>query len=63
MAKGLAVIILFLVIWEIAAIIINNNYILPRLGDILLVLVHPLASVLGGASLAQKCGRKPQGRY
>jgi NitT/TauT family transport system permease protein len=53
MAKGLAVIVLFLIIWEIAAIIINNNYILPRLGDILLVLVHPLAPVLGGASLAQ----------
>jgi NitT/TauT family transport system permease protein len=53
MAKGLAFIVLFLIIWEVAAIIINNNYILPRLGDIILVLVHPLASILGGASLAQ----------
>ncbi|MEI7432796.1 MAG: ABC transporter permease [Methanomicrobiales archaeon] len=52
-AKGLVVIVLFLIIWEVAAIIINNNYILPRLGDILLVLAHPFASVLGGSSLAQ----------
>jgi NitT/TauT family transport system permease protein len=52
-AKGMVVIVLFLIIWEVAAIIINNNYILPRLGDILLVLVHPLASVLGGSSLVE----------
>ncbi len=52
-AKGLAVIILFLMIWEVAAIIINNNYILPRLGDIIWVLVHPLTSVLGGSSLVE----------
>ncbi len=52
-AKGLAVIILLLMIWEVAAIIINNNYILPRLGDIIWVLVHPLTSVLGGSSLVE----------
>jgi NitT/TauT family transport system permease protein len=52
-AKGLVVIVLFLVIWEIAAIIIDNNYILPRLGAILQVLFHPAASVLGGASLVE----------
>ena len=60
-AKGLVVIVLFLIIWEVAAIIINNNYILPRLGDILLVLVHPLTSVLGGSSLVENAARKPSG--
>ncbi len=52
-AKGLVVIIAFLVIWETAAVVINNNYILPRLGAILQVLVHPAAPVLGGSSLVE----------
>ena len=50
-AKGLVAIVIFLVIWEIAALAINNNYILPRLGAIVQVLVHPAAPVLGGSSL------------
>jgi NitT/TauT family transport system permease protein len=50
-AKGLAVIILLLVVWECAALIIDNNYILPSLGEIADVLLHPFASVLGGESL------------
>jgi NitT/TauT family transport system permease protein len=52
-AKGLAVIIAFLVIWEIAAVVIDNNYILPRLGAIVQVLVHPAAPVLGGSSIVE----------
>ena len=50
-AKGLFVILLLLVAWEIAAILINNSYILPRLGEIAAVLATPLQPVLGGESL------------
>jgi NitT/TauT family transport system permease protein len=50
-AKGLALIILILAVWQGAALIIQNNYILPPLGEILGVLVHPAEPVLGGASL------------
>jgi NitT/TauT family transport system permease protein len=57
LAKGMVVIVLFLIIWEVAAIILNNNYILPRLGDIAWVLVHPLTSVLGGASLVENAAQ------
>lgn len=49
--KGLALIIILVLAWDVAALIIQNNYILPRLGDILGVLFHPLDPVLGGASL------------
>ena len=49
--KGLAVVVLLLVIWECAALIINNNYILPTLGEIAEVLLHPFEPVLGGESL------------
>ncbi|MDD1707606.1 MAG: ABC transporter permease [Methanoregulaceae archaeon] len=49
--KGFAVIVLLLVIWEIAAQVIDNNYILPSLGAIADVLLHPAQPVLGGESL------------
>ena len=49
--KGLAVIVLILLIWEVAALVIQNNYILPTLGAIFTVLLHPFAPVLGGESL------------
>ena len=50
--KGLAVIIILLVTWEVAAVVIDNNYILPSLGDIADVLLHPFQPLLGGESLA-----------
>jgi NitT/TauT family transport system permease protein len=50
-AKGLVVIILFLAAWQVAALVIQNNYILPRLSEIAGVLLHPAAPVLGGESL------------
>ena len=49
--KGLAVIILLLVAWECAALVIDNNYILPSLTEIAEVLLHPAQPVLGGESL------------
>jgi len=51
--KGLAVIILLLLVWEVAALVIQNSYILPTLGEIFAVLLHPLAPVLGGESLIE----------
>jgi NitT/TauT family transport system permease protein len=52
-AKGMVAIIVFLAAWETAAILIDNPYILPRLGPILQVLVHPAVPVLGGATLIE----------
>jgi NitT/TauT family transport system permease protein len=49
--KGLALIMLILAAWQGAALIIQNNYVLPQLGEILRVLLHPAEPVLGGASL------------
>jgi NitT/TauT family transport system permease protein len=49
--KGLALIVILLVAWEGFALLIQNNYILPRLGEIFAVLLHPMAPVLGGESL------------
>jgi NitT/TauT family transport system permease protein len=49
--KGFAVIVLLLVAWEIAAVVIDNNYILPSLEAIADVLLHPAQPVLGGESL------------
>lgn len=50
-AKGLALIVLLLLIWEGAALVIQNNYILPKLGEIATVLFNPGVPVLGGESL------------
>jgi NitT/TauT family transport system permease protein len=50
-AKGLAVIVLLLVAWGVAALLIDNSYILPTLGQIATVLLHPLQPLLGGESL------------
>jgi ABC-type nitrate/sulfonate/bicarbonate transport system permease component len=51
--KGLALIVILLIVWEGLALLIQNNYILPRLGEILSVLLQPAAPVLGGESLIQ----------
>ncbi len=50
-AKGVAVIVLLLAAWECAAVIIQNNYILPSLWEIADTLLHPAEPVLGGESL------------
>jgi len=45
--------LLILVSWEIAAILINNEFILPKLESILVVLIHPFSSayMMGTGSL------------
>ncbi|HOV67525.1 MAG TPA: ABC transporter permease [Methanoregulaceae archaeon] len=43
--------ILFLVVWEMAAIAINNQFILPRLGSVAVVLATPFSPILGSGSL------------
>jgi NitT/TauT family transport system permease protein len=51
--KGLAVIVILLLIWEVAALVIQNNYILPQINEILDVLLHPGQPVLGGETLIE----------
>ena len=51
--KGLAIIVLLLVTWEAAALVIQNNYILPDPGEVFSVLLYPAAPVLGGQSLIE----------
>ena len=51
--KGLAIIVLLLVVWQGAALVIQNNYILPNLGEIFTVLLHPDSPVLGGQTLIE----------
>jgi NitT/TauT family transport system permease protein len=43
--------IIFVIVWEILAILINNAFILPRVGSILGVLVHPFVDIQGSGSL------------
>lgn len=52
-SKGLAIILLLLVVWQGAALVIQNNYILPRLGEIFTVLLNPASPVLGGQTLIE----------
>jgi NitT/TauT family transport system permease protein len=51
--KGLTIIFLLLVLWGGLALVIQNNYILPPIRDILVVLLHPMAPVLGGETLVE----------
>jgi len=37
--------------WEILAIVLNNPFILPRIGSVLEVLLHPFVDILGNGSL------------
>jgi NitT/TauT family transport system permease protein len=45
--------IIFVVVWEILAILINNAFILPRVGSILEVLIHPFIDIQGSGSLVE----------
>jgi len=45
------VIVLILVAWQGAAMVIQNNYILPEIGEIGGVLLSPVVPILGGQSL------------
>jgi NitT/TauT family transport system permease protein len=47
---------LFLWGWETTAVRVANDIILPRLGDILAVLAHPLEPIIGMGSLAANVG-------
>jgi NitT/TauT family transport system permease protein len=47
----LALPVLLLVIWEFAAILLNNEFILPRIESVLSILLHPAADILGSGSL------------
>jgi len=45
--------VLFLIAWEIAAIVIDNQFVLPRLESVAAVLATPFASILGTGSLVE----------
>lgn len=45
--------IIFIVVWEILAILINNAFILPTVGAILEVLIHPFVDIQGSGSLVE----------
>jgi NitT/TauT family transport system permease protein len=45
--------IIFVLVWEILAILINNAFILPRVGPILEVLIHPFVDIQGSGSLVE----------
>ncbi len=43
--------IAIIVAWEVLAIVLDNQFILPRLGSVLAVLLHPTADILGNGNL------------
>ncbi len=45
--------VLFILGWEIAAIMINNAFILPRVGNVLAILATPFADMFSFGSLAE----------
>ncbi len=45
--------IILILVWELLAIYINNEYILPRVGSVLIVLLQPFTDILGSGSLAE----------
>jgi len=45
--------VLFLAAWELAAVLINNPFVLPTLESVVAVLATPFASILGTGSLVQ----------
>ena len=45
--------IILILVWELVAIYINNEYILPRVGSVLSVLLQPFTDILGSGSLAE----------
>lgn len=45
--------VLFIVVWEVAAILIDNPFILPTIESVVAVLASPLTSILGTGSLVE----------
>ena len=54
---GVLLPILLLIVWEIAAYLINNPFILPRLGAVAAVLAQPTRDILGSGSLLYNAER------
>lgn len=57
---GIVVPLMIIAGWEIAAILISNPFILPRLGTIVEVLIHPADDLLGTGSLLYNAWRSIQ---
>lgn len=45
--------VLILTVWDLSSIIINNNFILPRIYDVVDVLLHPFEDILGSGTLVK----------
>ncbi|MDD1716241.1 MAG: ABC transporter permease, partial [Methanolinea sp.] len=45
--------IILIFAWELVAILVNNEFILPRVGSVLIVLVQPFADLFGSGSLVE----------
>ncbi|KAF5032218.1 putative aliphatic sulfonates transport permease protein SsuC [anaerobic digester metagenome] len=45
--------LLFLFAWEVVAVVINNQFILPRLESVAMVLATPFSPILGSGSLVE----------
>ncbi len=45
--------ILILIVWEVLAVIIDNEFILPSVGSVFAILLHPFADILGSGSLVE----------
>ena len=50
-AKGLAIPVFIIIIWQVLSLSINNSFILPGWNEIIPVLIHPMEPLFGGASL------------
>ncbi len=48
--------VLIIVGWELVAIAVNNEFIIPRLGAIVSILIHPFEDIFGTGSLVRHAG-------
>ena len=45
--------ILLILVWEVLAILVNNEFILPSVDSVVAVLIHPTVNILGSGSLLE----------
>ncbi|MEI6294332.1 MAG: ABC transporter permease, partial [Methanomicrobiales archaeon] len=45
--------ILLILVWQVLAVLVNNEFILPRVDSVVAVLIHPTVNILGSGSLLE----------
>jgi NitT/TauT family transport system permease protein len=45
--------ILLILVWQVLAVLVNNEFILPRVDSVVEVLIHPTVNILGSGSLLE----------